>query len=258
LQGDKNKKDSRGCLFYFQKNVGWAYSNDKQKKLPEDKSMSIYPSGPIRLEDSKTHGADSGAELFIVEGDSASGAVTALRDRQLQAVLPMQGKPLNAIKANAAKVAEFPLYQALIDALGAGFGDSFDIQKMRYQRIILLFDPDADGIHCGALMQIFFYRWMRPLLESGVVESVRAPLYEITCGEKFQPVYAFSEDHRHTLCERLREKNFHDIRTQRYRGLAGINQPTLATTCIHPTTRKTRVVSMEEARLASEALGGAY
>ncbi|MGB8337761.1 MAG: toprim domain-containing protein [Burkholderiales bacterium] len=218
--------------------------------------MSIYPGGPINLEDSVIHGANSGAELFIVEGDSASGAVTALRNRKLQAVLPMLGKPMNALKANAIKVAEFPLYQALIDALGAGFGDSFDPKKMRYQRIILLFDPDADGIHCGALMQIFFYRWMRPLVEAGAVESVRAPLFEITCGEKFQPVYAYSEDHCRTLCERLREKNFHDIRSQRYRGLAGINQPTLAATCIHPATRKTRVIGVEEAERASEALGG--
>jgi DNA gyrase subunit B len=219
--------------------------------------MSIYPSGPIRLEDSITHGTQSGAELFIVEGDSASGAVTALRDRKLQAVLPMQGKPLNAIKASSAKVAEFPLYQALIEALGAGFGDTFDMTKIRYQRIILLFDPDADGIHCSALMQIFFYRWMRPLLEAGAVESVRAPLYEITCGEKFAPVYAFSDDHYLTLCERLREKNFNDIRSQRYRGLAGINQTTLAATCIHPATRKTRVVSLDEVELALQALGGA-
>ena len=218
--------------------------------------MSMYPSGLIRLEDSITHGANSGAELFIVEGDSASGAVTALRDRKLQAVLPMQGKPLNAIKANASKVAEFPLYQALIEALGAGYGESFDMTKMRYQRIILLFDPDADGIHCSALMQIFSYRWMRPLLETGAVESVRAPLYEISCGEKFAPVYAFSDDHYLTLCERLREKNFNDIRSQRYRGLAGINQPTLAATCIHPTTRKTRVVNLAEVELALQALGG--
>jgi DNA gyrase subunit B len=218
--------------------------------------MSMYPSGPIHLEDSAIHGAQSGAELFIVEGDSASGAVTALRDRKLQAVLPMQGKPLNAIKANAAKVAEFPLYQALIEALGAGFGASFEIQKIRYQRIILLFDPDADGIHCSALMQIFFYRWMRPLLEVGAIESVRAPLYEITCGEKFAPVYAFSDDHYLTLCERLREKNFNDIRSQRYRGLAGINQPALATTCIHPDTRKTRIVGLTEVELAIQALGG--
>ena len=128
--------------------------------------------------------------------------------------------------------------------------------KMRYQRIILLFDPDADGIHCSALMQIFFYRWMRPLLETGAVESVRAPLYEISCGEKFAPVYAFSDDHYLTLCERLREKNFNDIRSQRYRGLAGINQPTLAATCIHPTTRKTRVVNLAEVELALQALGG--
>ncbi len=218
--------------------------------------MSMYPSGPIRLEDSVMHGAQSGAELFIVEGDSASGAVTALRDRKLQAVLPMQGKPLNAIKANANKVAEFPLYRALIEALGAGFGASFDINKMRYQRIILLFDPDADGIHCAALMQIFFYRWMRPLLHAGAVESVRAPLYEITCGEKFAPVYAFSDDHYLTLCARLREKNFNDIRSQRYRGLAGIHQATLADTCIHTATRKTRVITLAEVELALQALGG--
>jgi DNA gyrase subunit B len=217
----------------------------------------MFPGGPVRLDDCTRHGPASGAELFIVEGDSASGAVTALRDKTCQAVLPMQGKPMNAMKASADKVTNFPLYQALIDALGAGIGDTFDRQKLRYQRIVLLFDPDADGIHCGALMQIFFYRWMRPLLEAGAIDAVRAPLFEISAGEKFQPVYAYSEDHCRTLCERLREKNFLNIQIHRYRGLAGIDQSTLAATCIHPATRKTRVVRVEEARLASVALGGA-
>jgi DNA gyrase subunit B len=217
--------------------------------------MSMHPSGPVRLDDCATHGPHSGAELFIVEGDSAAGAVINLRDRKFQAVLPMQGKPLNAARASVEKVAEFPLYKALIESIGAGFGETFDIKKIRYQRIILLFDPDADGIHCGALLQLFFYTWMRPLLEFGAIESARAPLFEISCGEKFAPVYAFSEDHCRTLCDRLREKNFHDIRTQRYRGLAGIDQATLAFTCIAPAKRKTRVVSMDEAHATNAALG---
>ncbi|MEQ1487852.1 MAG: toprim domain-containing protein, partial [Methylotenera sp.] len=118
----------------------------------------IYTNRPIKLQDCRQHGAN--AELFLVEGDSAASAVSSLRNQQVQAVLPMQGKPLNTIKASAEKVVENALFKALIEALGAGVGDNFDLTKCRYSRIVLLMDADADGIHCGALMLMFFYRWM--------------------------------------------------------------------------------------------------
>lgn len=137
----------------------------------------IYNNRPAKLQDCHQHGEQ--AELFLVEGDSASLAVASLRNAQFQAVLPMQGKPLNAMKATPVKVAKNALFKALIDAIGAGFGEHFDMAKCRYNRIVLLMDSDADGIHCGALMMMFFYRWMHPLLESGKVELVRPPVGEV-------------------------------------------------------------------------------
>ena len=113
-----------------------------------------FKNTPIKLINSRTHGA--GTELFIVEGDSAASTVAHLRDGVFQAVLPMQGKPLNAIKARPEKVANYPLFKAVMDSLGAGFGTDFDLDKLQFERVVLLFEPDADGIHSGALVLLVF------------------------------------------------------------------------------------------------------
>lgn len=129
---------------------------------------------PLKLDDCTYHGLGSGVELYVVEGDSAAGAVSRMRNAQFQAVLPMQGKPLNTVRATAQKVVANPWFAALTQALGTGLGDAFALQALRYDRVILLMDPDADGIHCGALVTMFFYRWMRPLLDDGRVGIARA------------------------------------------------------------------------------------
>jgi DNA gyrase/topoisomerase IV subunit B len=141
---------------------------------------SMFRIQPVKLHDCQQHGLGSGAELFVVEGDSASKTVCRARDPATQAVLPMQGKPLNALKAGKGVVERNELFQILIHAIGAGWDDQLDLTKLRYDRLILLFDPDADGIHCGALMSMFFHRWMRPLLDSGRLSIIRPPLYEIS------------------------------------------------------------------------------
>ncbi len=137
----------------------------------------MYPSRSLKLEDCTGNGA--GTELFIVEGDSAASIVCRVRDERFQAVLPMQGKPLNAYRATPKKVVTNPWFAALTDAIGTGIGDDFALKKIRFARIVLLMDPDADGIHCGALLLMFFYRWMRPLLEAGHIAMARAPLATI-------------------------------------------------------------------------------
>ena len=136
----------------------------------------MFPRLPLKLDDCTHHGIGSGAELYVVEGDSAAGAVSRMRNAHFQAVLPMQGKPLNTVRATAQKVVANPWFAALTTALGTGLGDAFEIKALRYDRVILLMDPDADGIHCGALVTMFFYRWMRPLLDNGRVGMARAPL----------------------------------------------------------------------------------
>lgn len=211
-----------------------------------------FKNTPIKLADSRIHGA--GAELFIVEGDSAASAVTALRDGEHQAVLPMQGKPLNAIKATAAKVASYPLFNALERSLGTGTGERFDQNALRFERIVLLFDPDADGIHSGALMLLFFYQFMRPLLEAGKIEMVHAPWMQVSIkGES--PMYAFSEPQSTSLISQLRAQD-HEPITVRYRGLAGIDHAILTKTCIEPSTRNARVMTVADALMAMEVFGG--
>ncbi len=212
----------------------------------------IYNNQAIKLQDCHQPGAT--AELFLVEGDSASQAVASLRNAQLQAVLPMQGKPLNTIKAPITKVAENALFSALITALGTGVGDDFDLQKCRYGRIVLLMDPDADGIHCGALMLMFFYRWMPALLESGRVELVRPPVGEVLDTATGELQHAYTEAQFVRMCAQTKSAD-HQMITQKYRGLAGISPDLLARTCINPLSRKTSVMGVKDALMVMEIFG---
>jgi DNA gyrase subunit B len=204
-----------------------------------------FPRGPLKLDDCQAHGPGSAAELFVVEGDSAADAVSRARDPAFQAVLPMQGKPLNALKASEKKVAGHPLFQALADAIGAGIGSRFDLAACRYERILLLMDPDADGIHCGVLMLMFFQRWMPALLDAGRIEIVRPPWGEVLAAGEAAPQCAFSEPELQQLADSHRERGAAVAR--RYRGLAAIEPGVLAATCIAPASRRTSPISAAQA-----------
>jgi DNA gyrase subunit B len=221
----------------------------------------MYPPVPLKLNDCTQHGAGSGAELFLVEGDSAAGSVSRVRDEQFQAVLPMQGKPLNAIKATAKKVEQYALFVALVDALGTGLsteaGGQCMLEQRRYDRVVLLMDPDADGIHCGVLMLMFFYRFMRPLLDGGHILIAQAPMASVSAEVLDQPLHAHTDMEYRLLCKQLHEKGIAEFHTVRYRGLAGIDLPTLAHTCVHPDTRRLRSVSSADAQAAIAVFGGA-
>lgn len=204
---------------------------------------------PVKLHDCQSHGIGSGSELFVVEGDSASKSVVRARNPQLQAVLPMQGKPLNTIRARKATVAKCELFRALITSIDIGWDDECVLESLRYDRVILLFDPDADGIHCGALMLMFFHRWMRPLLESGRVCVVRPPLFEIVSPDASDRLHAYSEAHYQKLRAALDEKGVR-FEGQRYRGLASMNDSALVSTCIDPETRNLQQLSCADAEAA--------
>ena len=210
---------------------------------------------PVKLTDSRRHGA--GTELFIVEGDSAASTVAALRDGQFQAVLPMQGKPLNAIKASAEKVATYPLFKALNESLGIDHSrptaDLFVWDDLRFERLVLLFDPDADGIHSGALMLMFVYQYLRPLLDQGRVLMIHAPWVQISLTEQ-QPLYAYSEAQALALTQQLRAQG-KTPQVVRYRGLSGIDRAILMQTCIDPATRNARVMTEQDALAAIEIFG---
>lgn len=216
----------------------------------------IYSNRPIKLQDCHQHGMNADSELFLVEGDSASAMVGQLRNAATQAVLPMQGKPLNTIKANPEKVEHNPLFKALIDALGADWGDQFNISKCRYQRIVLLMDPDADGIHCSALMLMFFYRWMRPLLEHQRILLIRAPLGEVVDTNSGEIQYAYTEPQFIALCKQQKTATNQKLITAKYRGLAGISGEKLIVSCIDPLTRKCSVMDLSDAEMAINVFNG--
>lgn len=194
-----------------------------------------FGNGPVELVDCERHGAGSGAELFIVEGESAALAVARVRDPRVQAVLPMQGKPLNATKATARRVTAQPLYRALAAATGTGMGGAFRREGLRYERILLLTDPDADGIHCGVLLAGFFLEWMRPLLEQGLVGWVRPPWGEVV-GAGEAPRIGLSEEELSGLSAAARERG--PVVVRRFRGLAAIDERLLAARCLDPAGRR--------------------
>lgn len=209
---------------------------------------------PPKLDDCRRHGLGSGAELFLVEGDSAAGAVSQIRNHQTQAVLPMQGKPLNAAKASPAKVEAYPLFQALVEALGAGDGPTFALTRARYDRVVLLMDADADGIHCAALMCLYFYRRMWPLLADRRVAIAHPPLAVIIGASLERPEYVFTETEYRERARALRADG-HDVDVVRYRGLAGIDLSTLAATCVHPATRVLHTLGRPDADAMLRVLG---
>ena len=218
-----------------------------------------YPSGPVQLDDCALHGPGSYApagvvpELFVVEGESAALAVTRVRDATTQAVIAMQGKPLNAVRATEKKLAAHPLFTGLTDSLGTGRGDAFDLAKLRYARVLLLMDPDADGIHCGVLMLMFFYRWMRPLLDAGHVEIVRPPWGEVVPADGTPPRHACSEAEFQALSDAVRARG--PATARRFRGLAAIEPQLLLAACIAPATRRTDRISTAEAAAMIDMFG---
>ncbi len=192
-------------------------------------------------------------ELFIVEGDSASKSVARVRDARFQAVLPMQGKPMNATKASDAAVRKNQWYAALIQALGAGW-HAEDLAEMRYDRVLFLFDPDADGIHCGALMLLFFDTYLRPLLDAHRVSLIKSPLFEIRAQGYADTLHAYSEDHLQRIRSVLDEKQIRH-RHHRYRGLASLGESTLRELCVDPDSRTAYLLQHQDALAAREIFG---
>ena len=169
----------------------------------------------------------------------------------------MQGKPLNAIKASAEKVAAYPLFKALNESLGIDHSrptaDLFVWDDLRFERLVLLFDPDADGIHSGALMLMFVYQYLRPLLDQGRVLMIHAPWVQISLTGQ-QALYAYSEAQALALTQQLRAQG-QSPQVVRYRGLSGIDRAILMQTCIDPATRNARVMTEQDALAAIEIFG---
>lgn len=246
---EENPKIAQTLL---KKSVQAAKAREAARKAREDvrsgkrgKSQSLSLGGKLTPAQSKDVSRN---ELFIVEGDSAGGSAKQGRDSKFQAILPLKGKPMNPEKAKLQDILRNEEYKAIIAAIGAGVGSEFDLEESNYNKIIIMTDADTDGAHIQVLLLTFFYRYMKPLVDAGMVYIAQPPLYKITkkSGKKSVVHYAWTDDQLQQLVKKLGKQ----IELQRYKGLGEMNPDQLWETTMNPTSRILLKVQIEDAAKA--------
>ncbi len=251
---------SESLIDFFEKNpqeakeiIGKCLLSAKARRAARAVRQNVLRKGvldglalPGKLSDCSTKKPEE-SEIYIIEGESAGGSCKSARDRRFQAILPLKGKILNVERSRLDKILESTEIKSLIIAMGAAIAEDFNIEKLRYHRIILMADADSDGNHIKTLLLTLFYRYFRPIIEKGYLYLARPPLYKIQIGKRVE--YAYTEADK---AEILSTMNAEKADIQRYKGLGEMNPSQLWETTMNPENRVLLQVKIEDAKDADK------